>query len=244
MRQSSTQKADGFNRMNQTYSVVIPAYNAAKTISEAIESILKQTLAATRIWVIDDGSIDNTREIAERCGPAVTVVTQKNAGSSAATNSGIERVETALFACLDVDDIWFPEKAETQAAYLAANPDVDGVFSRLRIFRHGHAVDPNAPVFDSWGRTTMMVRTASARRIGPLIDPPGGGGRADMVDWISRGRDLGLRLEMRPEILGLRRIIPGSMSYGHDKRDVGYLAAIKSALDRRRAAKKTPGSPG
>ena len=54
-------------------------------------------------------------------------------------------------------------------------------------------------------------------------------------DWIARARDMGLRMEMLPEVLALRRIHSGSMSYGYGARDIGYLRAVKAALDRRRA---------
>jgi hypothetical protein len=80
----------------------------------------------------------------------------------------------------------------------------------------------------------MLIPTAKARKIGPLVDP-GGAGRGDMVDWIGRGRDLGMRFDMLPKVLALRRLMHGSMSNGFDQRDVGYLMAVKAALDRRRS---------
>jgi hypothetical protein len=83
----------------------------------------------------------------------------------------------------------------------------------------------------------MLIRTETARAVGPLVDPPGSGGRGDMVDWISRGRDLGFRFALMPEVLALRRVKPGSMSHGHDQRDIGYLLAVKAALDRRRTSR-------
>ena len=76
----------------------------------------------------------------------------------------------------------------------------------------------------------MLMRTASARRVGPVIDPAHG--RGDMVDWIARARELGMRLEMMPEVLALRRIIPGSLSYGRDGRDYGYLQTVRAAAFR------------
>lgn len=215
-------------------SVIIPAYNAAETIADAIESVLQQTLKPDRIIVVDDGSTDDTSNLAQRCGSTVVVIGQANGGGSAATNRGIGAVETPLLACLDADDIWLPEKIARQAARLAEEVHLDGVFAQVRLFHHGRPVDPVAPARDHWGRTTMLIRTTSARRIGPLVDPPGSGGRGDMVDWISRGRDLGLQFEMLSEVLALRRIMPGSMSHGFDKRDIGYLLAVKAALDRRR----------
>lgn len=220
--------------MSSNYSVVIPAYNAAGMITEAIESILRQTLPANEIIVVDDGSTDGTGTIAAGFGSKVRVVRQDNAGVSAATNRGIAAVTTPLFACLDADDIWLPSKMSRQIDHLDSDSALDGVFARMRSFRHGEAIAVDAAERDIWGRCTMLIRTASARRVGPLVDPAGGGGRGDMVDWIARARDLGLRLEMMPEVVALRRIHPGSMSYGFDRRDIGYLHAVKAALDRRR----------
>jgi glycosyltransferase involved in cell wall biosynthesis len=224
--------------MTQAYSVVIPAFNAAETIADAIESVLRQTVQPERIVLVDDGSTDKTGEIAQRYGPIVFVIRQANAGGSAATNHGIDAVETPLLACLDADDIWLADKIARQAVHLAEYPDVDGVFSQVRLFRHGQLPDPGAPVRDQWGRTTMLIRTERARAIGPLIDPPNSGGRGDMVDWISRGRDLGFRFVLMPAVLALRRVKPGSMSHGHDQRDIGYLLAVKAALDRRRTPRR------
>lgn len=84
---------------------------------------------------------------------------------------------------------------------------------------------------DLWGRTSLTIRTDAARAIGPVID----GGRGDMVDWLARGRELGLRIEMAPGVVALRRIRPDSLSYGRDlHKDRGYLLAVKRALDRKR----------
>jgi glycosyltransferase involved in cell wall biosynthesis len=219
------------------YCVVIPAYNAAQTIGEAIESIFRQSLLPKRIVVVDDGSTDETGEIVRGYGDRLSVIRQDNAGVSAATNRGIAEVDTELLTCLDADDIWLPGKVELQLSRLDQDRSLDGTFGSLRLFRHGHEVEEGAPVRANWGRTTMMVRTAAARRVGPLTDPAPGG-RGDMIDWISRGRDLGLRFEMLPDVLGLRRIMPGSMSFGHDQRDLGYLMAVKAALERKRSAKE------
>lgn len=218
-----------------SYSVVIPAFNAARTIAEAVESILLQSVLPQRIILVDDGSTDETGEIARRFGDRLLVIRQDNAGVSAATNRGIAEVDTELLACLDADDVWLSGKVAMQVSRLDQDPLLDGTFGSLRFFRHGHEIDLNAPVRENWGRTTMMVRTAVARRIGPLIDPAPGG-RGDMIDWISRARHLGLRFEMLPDVLGLRRIIPGSMSFGHDRRDLGYLMAVRAALERKRSA--------
>lgn len=220
------------------YTVIIPAYDAAVTIGESIASIRAQSRVPRRIIVVDDGSTDETAAIA---APYADVIRQENAGPGAACNRGLVEVDTPFVAYLDADDLWLPEKAATQLAVFAATPSVAGVFARLRLFRHGMAPEPDAPVREGWGRTTMMMRTEAVRATGPIYDPRSGG-RGDMVDWIARAREMGFVLEMLPSVLALRRIIPGSMSFGRDDRDVGYLDVARRALARRRAQRE-PGEP-
>ncbi|MET0653733.1 MAG: glycosyltransferase family A protein [Hyphomicrobiaceae bacterium] len=218
--------------MSSSYSVVIPAFNAEATVGEAIESALAQTLPPQVVIVVDDGSTDQTAERARACGERVTVIRQPNGGCGAATTRGLDTVATPFVACLDADDLWVREKAALQMQRLAAVPELHGVFALARLFKHGETPRPDAPVQQFWGRTTMLMRAASARRVGPVIDPAHS--RGDMVDWIARARELGIRLEMMPEVLALRRIIPGSLSHGRDGRDYGYLQVVKAALDRKR----------
>ncbi|HEU0290283.1 MAG TPA: glycosyltransferase family A protein [Burkholderiales bacterium] len=218
--------------MSNSYSVVIPAFNAERTIGEAIESVLNQTVGPQAVIVVDDGSTDATAQCARALGERVTVIRQSNTGCGAATTRGLDAVATPFVACLDADDLWVREKIALQMERLAAVPELAGVFSLARLFKHGEQPHSNAPVQEFWGRTTMLMRTASARRVGPVIDPAHS--RGDMIDWIARARELGLRLEMMQMVLALRRIIPGSLSHGRDSRDYGYLQTVKAALDRKR----------
>jgi hypothetical protein len=66
-----------------------------------------------------------------------------------------------------------------------------------------------------------------------MIDPPGVR-CGEMIDWLARARELNIKLEMIPEVIALRRIIPGSLSYARETRGEGYLHVVKAALDRRR----------
>lgn len=217
--------------MTGDYTVIIPAYNAGRTISEAIQSIKAQSCRPARLIVVDDGSTDETAAIAAAMG--AEVIRQRNAGPGAACNNALEKVETPFVAFLDADDLWLPEKAAMQLALFAADPGLDGSFGHQRRFHHGMPVDPASPPREGWGRTTMMMRTPSMRRVGPIFDPPNGG-RGDMIDWIARARDLGMRLVMTPEVTTLRRIIPGSMTYHRNGSDSGYLEVARRALLRKR----------
>ncbi|MCW5715882.1 MAG: glycosyltransferase family 2 protein [Bauldia sp.] len=219
--------------MAERYSVVIPAFDAADTIVDALRSIARQSVLPARVIVVDDGSNDDTGERARAFGEGldIVVIRQANAGCGAATNTGVATVTTPVLAYLDADDVWLPHKAEAQLAILAARPELAGICGQCLTFR-GPAEAPRVGrVMDIWGRTSLMIRTEAARLIGPVVD----GGRGDMVDWLARGRELGLRIEMAPETVGMRRIRSDSLSYGRDvEKDRGYLLAVKRALDRRR----------
>ncbi len=108
-------------------SVVIPAYNAALYLSQAIESVLAQTYLAVEVIIVDDGSIDNTCVIIEKYSRemlgVVSGVYQKNKGLSAARNAGIRAARGEYIAFLDADDLFLPPKLERQIAYLEAHPE-------------------------------------------------------------------------------------------------------------------------
>ena len=105
-------------------SVVIPAYNVAKYIGRAIESVLSQTLPVDEVIVVDDGSTDSTVEIASDFGDKITLIQQSNAGVSSARNAGIKASRSKWVAFLDADDYWLPEKNQKQVENLKLHPDL------------------------------------------------------------------------------------------------------------------------
>jgi hypothetical protein len=124
-------------------SVVIPSYNRAHRLPAAIESVLEQRHHDVEILVIDDGSVDNTREVAARYDGVVTYVYQQNAGVGAARNAGIRRATKDYIAFLDSDDRWYAFKLSAQLALFRARPDVGLVFSDFVIEKPGDASVPN-----------------------------------------------------------------------------------------------------
>jgi len=108
-------------------SVVITSYNHAHYLPQAIESVLQQDYAKKEILVVDDGSTDNTKEVASRF-PDVKYVYQTNAGLSAARNTGIDHSTGEYLVFLDADD-WFLKDAFTESiSALEANPDAAFVY--------------------------------------------------------------------------------------------------------------------
>ncbi len=118
--------------MDQSVSVVIPCYNAARFLRETLDSVLNQTHAPLEVLVIDDGSTDESAAIAQSYGPPIRVICQPNQGESVARNRGIEEARGEWIAYLDADDLWLPEKLERQLA--AAQPGVACIHTNFRPF--------------------------------------------------------------------------------------------------------------
>jgi glycosyltransferase involved in cell wall biosynthesis len=111
-----------------TVSVVIPAYNAERTIGVTLASVLGQTVSDIEVIVVDDGSTDGTARAASSLGdPRVRVVHQPNAGHAAARNTGIADARGTYVALIDADDLWLPEKLERQLTMLRRQPGVRAV---------------------------------------------------------------------------------------------------------------------
>lgn len=111
-------------------SVVIPMYNAEKTIKKTIKSVLEQTSIAdiSEIIIIDDGSQDNSRTIVselQKKNPKIRLISQKNGGVSNARNHGIRESKSKWIAFLDSDDCWVKNKIEVQLNYIKQNPKID-----------------------------------------------------------------------------------------------------------------------
>jgi hypothetical protein len=112
--------------MSRTHiiSAVIPAYNSAAFIADAVGSIRAQTRQVDEIIVVDDGSTDDTATTVQRLGDGIQYLHQANAGPSAARNRGIEAARGDLIAFLDADDQWTRTKIEQQLAVMEQNPAI------------------------------------------------------------------------------------------------------------------------
>ena len=158
-------------------SVVIPCYNGARHLHEALASVRAQLRQPLEVILVDDGSTDDSRDIAEAYG--ARVVTQVNRGEGAARNAGIRAASGQLVASLDADDRWRPHHLSTVAALLDEEPTAVGAFGAVQRFGSktnlipGY-VRPGAPVlvleeaFNDWLHTTIssVVRRDALLSIG------------------------------------------------------------------------------
>ena len=111
---------------NPAVSVIIPTFNRAEMVLNAIHSIQNQTFQDIEIIVIDDGSTDNTASVLSSLvkNNEIVYFHQANAGSSAARNQGITIARGKFIAFLDSDDHFLPEKIKKQVNYLEENPHI------------------------------------------------------------------------------------------------------------------------
>jgi glycosyltransferase involved in cell wall biosynthesis len=115
-----------------TVSVVIPAYNAARTVRQAVTSALEQSRNDLEVIVVDDGSTDGTADVVRNLGdPRLRLVSQENSGAAAARNAGTEAASGRWVAFLDADDLWLPTKLETQLGEIESTPGAMAVQSSV-----------------------------------------------------------------------------------------------------------------
>ena len=124
-------------------SVVIPTFNRAHVVGQAIESVLAQTLTDFELILVDDGSSDNTARIVKSFSDSrLRYVRQSNAGAGLARNRGVEESSAELIAFLDSDDLWMREKLAAVVDCAKAHPEVTAVFHDLE-WQRGDEVEPS-----------------------------------------------------------------------------------------------------
>lgn len=228
-------------------SVMIGVYNGAPYLADAIESVFAQTYRPFELIVVDDGSTDGSGDVAKGYGDALIYAYQENAGNGAARNHAVRLASGELFAFLDADDRFVPDKLERQWAALEADPMLDIVFGHVREFvspelteEQRASVRPPAPQPAPWtAPNLMLIRRDSFQRVGPFSETVRVG---VTVDWYARAMEERLRSTMLPEVLLERRL--HTQNNGLRERDSRsqYLHVLKASLDRRRAAAEHDGT--
>lgn len=214
-------------------SVVIPAYNDALHLGEAIASVRDQTLPAQTIIVVDDGSDDDTAAVALRFGDSIHYLRQDHAGAAKARNTGVDAVSTEYLAFLDSDDVWEPQKLEWQMAH--AGPSTM-IFGHVRQFASPElsAEEVSQLRFDDSlmrgvAPSGLFMRTADFRRVGPFDVTSRTG---EFIEWYARAQRAGLSSVVLPDLIFRRRLHRSNS--GRRKTGQDYARTVKSILDARR----------
>jgi glycosyltransferase involved in cell wall biosynthesis len=122
-------------------SVIIPTFNRAAFLKEAIDSVLSQSYQDFELIVVDDGSTDLTQDVIREY-PELTYIHQGNQGVSAARNRGLQVATGEYVAFLDSDDLWVKEKLQVQMTWMEANPDSIACYTDEIWIRRGKRVNP------------------------------------------------------------------------------------------------------
>jgi glycosyltransferase involved in cell wall biosynthesis len=123
--------------LSPTYSVVVPAYNAAATVGATIRSILAQSVTDLELIVVDDGSMDTTASIVEAAGDRrIRLIRQSNTGLAGARNRGIAEARGRYVAFLDADDLWMPEYLAVVSETFDGDPSTGVVYSDGWVLAH------------------------------------------------------------------------------------------------------------
>ena len=113
-------------------SVIIPNYNYAQFVGEAIESVLNQTYKDIEIVVVNNGSTDNSMDVLTKYSKKIRLINQENLGQSGARKSGLEMATGNFIAFLDADDKWDTEKIEKQILLFTSK--VELVYCGINLF--------------------------------------------------------------------------------------------------------------
>jgi glycosyltransferase involved in cell wall biosynthesis len=224
-----------------TISVVVPAFNAAATLRAALVSVLSQLPGDAEVVVVDDGSQDDTLDVARSCGTQVRVIAAEHHGIAETVNRGVEEARGDLLAFIDADDVWLAGKLALQLQSLDSDPSLDGVLGHLR---QQVSVDM-APqlsarfagmngVVPGLHRGTLLIRRAAWDRVGRMEKELAVG---EFVSWYLRAIDTGLKLRMLPDVVYERRIHGANTVLGATDLRAEYLRIVKATLDRRRAVR-------
>lgn len=213
-------------------SVIIPNYNHARYVGQAIASALAQTYRDYEIVVIDDGSTDNSREVIAPFMDRVRYVWQLNQGLSAARNTGVRESRGRYIALLDADDIWFAGYLAALVALLEANPRAGAAYSGWRYIDANGALLPQQSTrtvppdqfYTTLAYTNFLVpsgvlaRRACLEQAGPF----------DVSLRAVEDRDMWLRIARHHSIVGVPRALVGYRTHGENMtRDLARMETAR-----------------
>ncbi len=229
-------------RSTASVSVVIPTFNSASWVTQAIDSVLTQTSPPDEIIVVDDGSTDDTRSRLAPYRDRVRYVHQENRGVAAARNRGIAASTGDMIAFLDADDIWHPRKLELQLQAMTDHPGL-GLLGTASYDWPGPAPAqpesfPTRPVPLSWRRlavrnalttSSVVVRRAAFERVG-VFDPELRGPE-DFDLWL-RIAEVYPVANLPAPLVGYRTV-PGSLGSRPSTMEAGLRRVLRKLDDRR-----------
>jgi GT2 family glycosyltransferase len=218
-------------------SAIVPTWNAADFLPEALESIRAQAYSPLEIIVVDDGSTDHTARLVQGWS-AVRYLHQENQGPSVARNAGIDAARGEFLAFLDADDLWTPNHLNCLLLPLLADPRAHFAWGASRVLNRSIASDGRVRwevLHDSQPQfligSGLYRRSAfdAVGRFDPVLR------FAEDVDWIAASRQLGVAHVQISDLVLIYRKHEGGMTSGRTFRELNVMTALKRSIHRHRA---------
>ena len=224
-------------------SIITSTYNAGGWLRPSIESILAQTYSNFELWLVDDGSTDDSMQtIADLRDPRIRIIRQANAGKPVALNRVLDCLRGDFYAIHDADDISHPCRLERQVQAMLLNPEVAGIFTGYDLLLGTRALAPRARFKDA----AACARDIQALKM-PSHDPTAMYRISQVADFryeeslcIGEGYDYILRvgekypLQVLDECLYSYRILPSSITRADPKRRIRMVNKVLSRACLRR----------
>jgi hypothetical protein len=223
-------------------SVIIPVFNGARFLPEAVAAVLAQDYPSLEIIVVDDGSTDDLQAVVERLPVNVRCFRQDNAGPAAARNRGIRDASGDYIAFIDVDDLWPERKLGTAIELLEQAPMLDVITGYAQLQQHDAATQRYAYIGNPRESFPHYIGAAVYRRraferVG-LYDPNLKFG--EDTDWFNRAREAALNIERLEQVTLIVRRHAANMTRGKSMVELNALRVLKMAIDRKRALAGQP----
>ncbi|MFN9200245.1 MAG: glycosyltransferase family 2 protein [Planctomycetaceae bacterium] len=220
-------------------SVLIPVYNGARYLAQTLDSVLSQEGVSPEIIVVDDGSTDDSVSVAQSFAPRVRTVGRPHAGLAATRNAALREARGDFIAHLDQDDLLTPRSLSVRLQRLLADLQLDMVAGHQQSF-FSEDIDPavRSRLQISQGPQPGHVAGVAIIRA-RVFDQLGGFDESLQsfgdLDWSMRATEAGIRTEVLPDVVLLRRVHGANMSLTKKAQaDLERARLLKASLDRRR----------
>ena len=217
-------------------SVIIPVFNGAGFLAEAVDSVLSQDVSPMEVIVVDDGSTDGTSEKARQL-PGVDIYHyQENQGPAAARNQGLKLARGGLIAFQDVDDLWPPGRLAAQVACLVQNPEVNIVTGLVQCLRPAadHGPVNWQPWEDPWFFYSIPASVFRRNTFNLLNGFNETLRYGEDSDFFLRAREQGLIMARLPLVTLQYRLHDQNMTHGKSPKELNVLRVLRESIHRRR----------
>ncbi len=225
--------------MTALVSAIIPVYNGARFVGDALGSALAQADARMEIIVVDDASTDGSAELLGSRSDIELIRLSENAGPSVARNRGLAVARGDYVAFLDADDLWSPGKTRIQLDWFARHPAAGFVTGLQETFIEPGCHPPAwaykmAAAPASGGvPSAWLIRRDVLDRVG-LFDPSYR--HAEDIDWLARAAQAGITLDSVDEVVFRKRVHDTNLTLDSAPSQEGLFRALRSSAFRQRTA--------